>query len=150
MRGMHPLVAGARGDSFSGKRKRESGKEGEYSCLVLAGQRSMDQRRDALSVRTSARCLLAMRDRVLHTGGRWLGSAASLPRTPECTAGNAPCCFFPLSNTCIGCTIINKTIVFISLSRELPASVSASGEHTYRLFPSQARMSSTTSLARRC
>jgi len=31
------------------KRKRESGKEGEYSCVVLAGQRSMDQRRTALS-----------------------------------------------------------------------------------------------------
>ena len=34
--------------------KAESGKENPYSCVVLAGGRSMDERRSSLQVRTHA------------------------------------------------------------------------------------------------
>lgn len=40
--------AAAGGGAFKGK--REGGKEHPYSCVVLAGQRSMDERRRALQV----------------------------------------------------------------------------------------------------
>jgi ATP-dependent RNA helicase DDX1 len=43
---LNELGGGASG--FSGK--AESGKEGKYSCVVLAGQRSMEERRRALQV----------------------------------------------------------------------------------------------------
>ncbi len=48
----HPLCppgGGTCGGGFRGK--RESGRENPYSCLVLAGARSMDERRAALEVR---------------------------------------------------------------------------------------------------
>lgn len=35
----------------------EKGKENEYSCLVLAGQRSMQERREALQVGTRVSCI---------------------------------------------------------------------------------------------
>jgi ATP-dependent RNA helicase DDX1 len=41
------------GAAFRGK--RESGKEHPYSCVVLAGARSMEERRTALQVRVGAR-----------------------------------------------------------------------------------------------
>lgn len=41
-------LEGGTGAPFRGK--RESGKEHAYSCVVLAGRRSMDQRREALQV----------------------------------------------------------------------------------------------------
>jgi len=43
------------GSSSSGafRGKREGGKEHPYSCVVLAGQRSMDERRRALQVRAA-------------------------------------------------------------------------------------------------
>ena len=42
---------GGGGSTFKGK--RESGKQNAYSCAVLAGKRSMDQRRAALDVSLS-------------------------------------------------------------------------------------------------
>ena len=41
-------LSGGSGSGFRGM--RESGKEGKYSCVVLAGQRSMEERRRALQV----------------------------------------------------------------------------------------------------
>jgi ATP-dependent RNA helicase DDX1 len=41
-------LSGGGGSGFRGK--AESGKEGKYSCVVLAGQRSMEERRQALQV----------------------------------------------------------------------------------------------------
>jgi ATP-dependent RNA helicase DDX1 len=41
-------TGGAAGGAFKGK--REKGVEHPYSCVVLAGQRSMDERRRALQV----------------------------------------------------------------------------------------------------
>jgi ATP-dependent RNA helicase DDX1 len=38
------------GSSGAFRGKRESGKEHTYSCVVLAGQRTMDERRRALQV----------------------------------------------------------------------------------------------------
>lgn len=45
----HP-PPGAGGGSGGFRGKRESGKENPYSCCVLAGARSMDERRAALEV----------------------------------------------------------------------------------------------------
>lgn len=50
------LTRSAAGGGAGFQGKRESGRESPYSCLVLAGQRTMDERRAALEVR---RCLLA-------------------------------------------------------------------------------------------
>ncbi len=41
-------LGGGHGGRWAGR--RESGKENPYSCCVLAGARSTDQRRDALQV----------------------------------------------------------------------------------------------------
>lgn len=44
---------------FAHRGKRESGKEGAYSCVVLGGARSMDERRRALQVCVCVFCLCA-------------------------------------------------------------------------------------------
>ena len=53
--------SGGGGGAFRGK--RESGKEHPYSCVVLAGARSMEERRAALQVREGW---------VAGSGRRWL------------------------------------------------------------------------------
>jgi hypothetical protein len=46
---LHPPLPAPAGGGGGGKRKREPvGKESAYSCAVLGGARSMDERREAL------------------------------------------------------------------------------------------------------
>lgn len=55
---LEKFLLGLSGDGSAGafKGKREGGKEHPYSCVVLAGQRTMDERRRALQVGLKRHC----------------------------------------------------------------------------------------------
>ena len=88
---------GGGGGAFRGK--RESGKENPYSCVVLGGARSMDERRAALAafkdgdVRFLIATDVAARGLDIQVGGGGHADAAPLPSRVDrvdSLAGGAP------------------------------------------------------------
>ena len=73
------------GSGYRGK--TEKGKENEYSCLVLAGQRSMQERREALQVLSH---LLHCDSRKRGYDGWWPGIFRLKTETTQCVGQSSP------------------------------------------------------------
>ena len=85
--------SGAAGGGAAFRGKRESGRESPYSCLVLAGARSMDERREALQARSQRRRVVAGAEAgcgTLGNGARLLvvslAAHLSVPPAPRLSA----------------------------------------------------------------
>jgi hypothetical protein len=66
--------------------KKESGKEGAYSCLVLGGARSMDERRRALQVHAGVRHVVDAISLGCHGISRGHTSRHNQSATPQCSS----------------------------------------------------------------